>query len=139
MLRSFAQKLIRRVRRFNRSWIDRLDPDWPRDEPAEPARAPAPAPIERPRATGPVSVWAEATPNPDAVKFSASVKLVDAPVTWREGDRTGDPLGQALLAVPGVRSAFAVGDFVTVTRTGGADWERLQPAVEEAIRSAVAL
>lgn len=95
------------------------------------------APIERPRAGGPVSIWAEATPNPDAVKFTSSVPLVDAPVTWREGDRTSDPLGQALLAIPGVRSAFAVGDFVTITRAGGADWSMLQPAIEGAIRSAV--
>lgn len=150
MIRRVARTLLRPLRTFNRWWIDRLDPDWPRAEdpaPAEraaapapaaprPAPAPAPAAARRP-ADGPVSVWAEATPNPDAIKFVCSVPVVDTPTTWREGDRTSDPVGQALVAIPGVRSAFAVGDFVTVTRTSGADWDVLRPAVESALTQAL--
>ena len=144
MLRSAARRLLKPLRRFNRWWIDRLDPDWPaKPAPAAPAQQPVraadPVPQRKTRekATGPISIWAEATPNPDAVKFTCSVQLVDAPVTWQAGDRTGDELGSGLLAIPGVRSAFAVGDFVTVTRVGGVDWTMLQPAIEDAIEAAV--
>jgi len=36
------------------------------------------------------------------------------------------------------KPGFAVGDFVTVTRTSGADWDVLRPAVEEALTQTLA-
>jgi hypothetical protein len=37
-----------------------------------------------------------------------------------------------LFAAPGVASVFGVNDFVTVTRTPGADWDPIVTAVREA-------
>ena len=44
----------------------------------------------------------------------------------------GSAFGDALLAIPGVASIFGVVDFVTVTRTSGAEWDAIVPAVVEA-------
>ena len=65
----------------------------------------------------------EPTPNPDAMKFTPSA---DAGVTLLalEGVLTA-----ALLALPGVGGVFVAPSFVTVTRTPGRSWVRLNPKV----------
>ena len=70
------------IRRWNRIWLDRLDPDYPPPEPEAP----------------PVSVYAEPTPNPDAMKFVSSVPVPAL--------SAGHPLQEALLATDGVASPF---------------------------------
>jgi len=94
------------IRRWNRIWLDRLDPDYPPPEPEAP----------------PVSVYAEPTPNPDAMKFVSSVPVPAL--------SAGHPLQEALLATDGVKSIFAIEDFVTVTRERDHDWNLLLPQVE---------
>jgi hypothetical protein len=139
MLRDTTRHLLSGLRRLNRRWIDRLDPDWPPKAQAPlPAESPAPvAPASvTSRPSGPIDIAAITTPNPDALKFVCSIQLVDGPTTWVSGQQTSDPLGQALLQVADVRSAFAVGDFVTVTRQSGADWNAIEPQVRAAIRLA---
>ena len=79
----------------------------------------------------------EGTPNPDAVKFTANRTITDTPTTWLTGSRPEHPVGQTLLALPGVRSVFAVDDFVTVTRESGVDWSVLEPAIESALVAAL--
>ena len=79
------------------------------------------------------------TPNPNAMKFT-----LDRPVV-SSGSRSyatkfeamGDPLGEALFAIPGLSSAFFMADFITVTKDPGAAWEELVPAVAAAIRKTV--
>jgi hypothetical protein len=44
-------------------------------------------------------------------------------------DLEASAFGQELLAIPGVTSIFGVVDFVTVTRTGDADWDAIVDAV----------
>ncbi len=70
----------------------------------------------------------QATPNPNAGKF-----IVDRPVVEGHASRSfysaaqaeSDPLASALFAIEGVQSLFMVEDFITVTKTPGADWGRL--------------
>ena len=135
MLREVAKAVVNRIRRLNRRWIDRLDPDWP---PASAAAAPQP-PRSTPSNTPQDEVWIviEGTPNPDAVKFTANRTITDTPTTWLNGSRPEHPVGQTLLALPGVRSVFAVDDFVTVTRESGVDWSVLEPAIEAALVAAL--
>lgn len=84
---------------------------------------------------GPVQVMAEATPNPNSMKFTVNREL------WAGRARTvasadeafGFPLAARLLAVPGVRGLFFLRDFVTVTRQPGVPWDALAPAVNAAI------
>lgn len=134
MIRQAARAVLNHIRDLNRRWIDRVDPDWP-PAPASPEVA-SPAPTASPVA-GDVWVVIEGTPNPDAVKFTANRTITDTPTTWLTGSRPEHPVGQTLLALPGVRSVFAVDDFVTVTRESGVDWSMLEPAIESALVAAL--
>lgn len=106
--------------------------------PADPAPR-AETPQAAPHAEPAVDVWAESTPNPDAMKFSASVPVAPrGALSFDSAEAAAaHPLGRAVFAVDGVRSMFAVNDFVTVTRRAGADWSELVPRIERAIASAV--
>jgi hypothetical protein len=79
----------------------------------------------------PLQVRVQDTPNPAARKFALDRRLGDP--TSRSfqsaAEAEGDALASALFALPGVRSVFAVEDFVTVTAEAEADWGRLSPAV----------
>jgi hypothetical protein len=71
----------------------------------------------------------EATPNPDAMKFTLDVTLPGR-LLGNRGDDVEDPFARALLAIDGVASVFGINDFVTVTRERGADWDPIVGAVE---------
>jgi hypothetical protein len=85
---------------------------------------------------GEIQITAQRTPNPETMKFT-----LDRTVTSGRGETYSSPeqaflspLARTLFAVPGVSGVFLLKDFVTVRRTAGADWERLAPAVETALR-----
>lgn len=109
--------------------------DAPKAEPAK----------EAPKAEAPkaeavkVRVRGEPTPNPNAMKFSCSVKVIaKGSVTFNTATAAaGHRVGEALFLVPGVRSVFAVNDFVTVTKEESAGWSTLAPAIEAALQSAL--
>lgn len=135
----------------------------PADPPPPPPRKPSPpkpAPAARPEAPAhehthdhghghdhdhapaphrSVSVSAEDTPNPNARKFSCSVKVVEQGslsfANATEGAK--HPIGKAVFAVGGVKTVFAVNDFVTVTKTDDADWASLTPRLTKAIKAAL--
>ncbi len=84
---------------------------------------------------GSVSVQMETTPNPNAMKFVTSITLCSqGSRSWSSADdAAGDPLGEALFAIPGVASVFMVNDFVTVSKEPSAGWGSLTHPVTEAI------
>ena len=47
------------------------------------------------------------------------------------------PLAQAMFAIPGVRTVFAVNDFVTVTKEDAANWANLTHPIVEALEEVV--
>ncbi len=67
-------------------------------------------------------VTVSSTPNPNAVKFTVGTP-VGGPATFVPAQPTDDPLGNALLALPGVASVFMTADFVTVNKLPDAAWE----------------
>jgi len=72
------------------------------------------------------------TPNPNAMKFTLDVKL---PATMNYANAAaaeGHPFAAAVFGIPGVASLFGVNDFVTVTRTPGADWDPIIEGVKAA-------
>ena len=71
------------------------------------------------------------TPNPDAMKFTLDITL-PARINAKQGDDVEDQFTTAVLATEGVASVFGVNDFVTITRIGGAEWDPIVCAVEEA-------
>lgn len=76
----------------------------------------------------PVAV--SSTPNPNAAKFTVGVP-VGGPTTFVPNQPTDDPLGVALLALPGVASVFMTADFVTLNKLPDAAWDPIiDPAKE---------
>jgi len=66
------------------------------------------------------------------MKFSCSVRVVKrGSLSFTGPDSAkGNPLGEALFAIDGVRIVFAVNDFVSVTKTNDANWFHLTPQIE---------
>jgi len=67
-------------------------------------------------------VTVSSTPNPNAVKFTVGAP-VGGPTTLVAGRDTDDPVGKALLELPGVASVFMTADFVTLNKLPDAAWE----------------
>jgi hypothetical protein len=82
-----------------------------------------------------VEIWAEATPNPEAMKFTVNRTLIEkGSKAFNSPEQAEDfPLAKKLFSAPGVKSLFLLGSFVTVTRQPDADWPELAHAVEQAI------
>ncbi len=77
------------------------------------------------------------TPNPNAMKFTLDVTL-PAMIDVRSPEAAvGDPLAEAVLAVPGVTMLFGTADFLTVSREPGADWDPIIAAVQEIVATAL--
>jgi len=72
------------------------------------------------------------SPNPNALRFQLDVTLPDTLSFNSAAEAEGNPFAQAVFAAPGVAAIFGVNDFVTVTRTAGADWDPIVEAVQQA-------
>ncbi|MDP9386762.1 MAG: NifU N-terminal domain-containing protein [Actinomycetota bacterium] len=72
------------------------------------------------------------SPNPNALRFQLDVTLPATLSFNGAGEAEGDPFARRVFAAPGVAAIFGVNDFVTVTRTPGAEWEPIVAAVQEA-------
>lgn len=85
------------------------------------------------------TVTAHPTPNPDSLKFTrdGSPPFADGLRAYRTLEEAqGDPLGTALLAVPGVANVLIVPAFVTVTKHPAAQWDQLVPSIERILSGA---
>lgn len=72
------------------------------------------------------------TPNPNAMKFTLDTVLTETFNVTSADAAAGNPFAEAVFAVEGVATVFGVNDFVTVSRTPGADWDPIVAAVNEA-------
>ena len=81
---------------------------------------------------------AERTPNPNSIKWVLSSTVVadgngahfsEPPLAAQS------PLAAALFGVPGVAGVFLGSNFLTVTKTDGAEWTDLAPPVVEGIKT----
>ena len=80
------------------------------------------------------------TPNPNAGKFILNRKVLEGTASrsfYNADDAADLPLATALFEVEGVVSLFMVDDFITVTKTSDADWEKLIPEVQAKIEQAL--
>lgn len=79
-------------------------------------------------------IQTETTPNPDAIKFIPGMQLSAGSHDYRHVDSAAkSPLAQRLFKVRDVAGVFVGTDFVSVTKTEGADWAVLKPRVLAAI------
>ena len=73
-----------------------------------------------------MTVTAEPTPNPNALKFTVG-EDVGGPKTYVAAGDIDDPAAQALLDIEGVTSVFMTADFVTISKTADSDWAVITP------------
>lgn len=84
----------------------------------------------------PVTVYAESTPNPTAMKFVANKKLVTSSHDFTSIDEAKySPLATALFQFPFVKNVFLDENYVSITKYDVADWNDITMELREFIRS----
>jgi Fe-S cluster biogenesis protein NfuA len=77
-------------------------------------------------------IQTEQTPNPATLKFLPGRQVMSSgTANFTSADAAGrrSPLAERLFALPQVTGVFLGADFVTVTKSGDADWHQLKPAI----------
>ncbi|MEN1970348.1 NifU N-terminal domain-containing protein [Lentibacillus sp. N15] len=80
-----------------------------------------------------MGVRAEATPNPNALKFSTD-KLIfqgNNSISVMPGDTSEHAILNDLMDVEGVDNVFGYQHFITVNKQFDAEWDELQPEIEK--------
>ena len=88
--------------------------------------------------TMPLELSAQATPNPNAIKYTLNRVIASRGVTYREAAGEGPDWAKRLLGVAGIAQVFAMHNFISVTKRPDADWNQLGPAVERVLRDVFA-
>lgn len=87
-----------------------------------------------------VSVDIQPTPNPNAMKFNLSVKVLEEgskSYTSKEA-AAESPLASRIFELEGVTSVFMLGNFVTVNKTDAASWNVLAPEIAAILQEELA-
>lgn len=74
----------------------------------------------------------EPSPNPNALRFQLDVTLSETLSVNGAAEAEDNEFAEKVFAAGGVASIFGVNDFVTVTRSPGAEWDPIVAAVQEA-------
>lgn len=80
-----------------------------------------------------MAVRAEATPNPNALKFTTD-KLIFAgnnSISVMPGDTSEHEILNDLMKLEGVDNVFGYQNFITVNKQFDTEWENVQPEVEK--------
>ncbi len=84
----------------------------------------------------PVTVYAEATPNPSTLKFVANKKLVTAPFEFKSIDDTAHaPLAKELFHFPFVKEVFMDENYISIQKYEMTDWDEVVTEAREFIRN----
>lgn len=84
----------------------------------------------------PVTVYAESTPNPSAMKFVANKKIVANTFEFTSIDEAKlSPLATELFHFPFVKSVFIDENYVSITKYEMAEWQDITVELREFIRS----
>lgn len=78
-----------------------------------------------------MSVRAEMTPNPNAIKFTSDKMIFegDDSISVMPGDTSEHQIMNDLMELDGVDNVFGYQNFITVNKTFDADWESLTDQV----------
>lgn len=85
---------------------------------------------------GPLEITVQGTPNPNAAKFVLNRVVATQGKTYREEATADAAWAKALLGIAGVTQAFALNNFISVSKTPEADWNVVGPQVEQVLRQA---
>lgn len=84
----------------------------------------------------PVTIYAESTPNPSAMKFVVNKKLVLATYEFTsKEDANYSPLAIELFKFPFIKNVFFDQNFVSVTKHDSTDWNDITMELREFIRN----
>ncbi len=88
----------------------------------------------------PVTIYAESTPNPAAMKFVANIGLLkDVSVEYTSrAQAKGSPLAQKLFEFPFVTGVFIAANFISVTKNNSVEWETITLELRSFIREFLA-
>jgi hypothetical protein len=80
-----------------------------------------------------MGVYAEATPNPNAMKFTVQTDIFsgDASVSVMPGQTSEHAIMNDLMQLDGVENVFGYKNFITVNKKFDAEWDQVIPKVEE--------
>jgi hypothetical protein len=81
----------------------------------------------------PRSVQPQPTPNPNAIRFAFQGNVLgDKSRSFGSPTQAqGTAWAERLFGIPGVAGLFGVKDFLTITKTAGADWSAIVPKAVE--------
>ena len=83
-------------------------------------------PSENKNKKQPITVYAETTPNPAALKFVASRMLTKSPVEFKNIDETtASPLAKELFKFPYVKEIFIDENYISVTKYEVNNWDEI--------------
>lgn len=84
----------------------------------------------------PISIYTEATPNPEALKFVANKMLLQGNSAHFESEQDAkeSPLATQLFVFPFVKEVFIMNNFVTVTKQGDQDWYEIMHPLRDFLK-----
>ncbi|MCS6822647.1 MAG: NifU family protein, partial [Microscillaceae bacterium] len=85
-----------------------------------------------------ITLYTEANPNPNSMKFVANYMLVPEGTTFDFPDRESAqeaPIAQALFEFSYVRRVFLMNNFITITKDEQADWFEIVPELKKFIKT----
>jgi Fe-S cluster biogenesis protein NfuA len=86
--------------------------------------------------TSPVTVYAESTPNPNAMKFVVNKKLFNDVYEFKKVEETKDaPLAKSLFTFPFIQEIFFDFNFISIIQKDNSNWDENVMDVREFIRS----
>lgn len=84
----------------------------------------------------PITVYAESTPNPSAMKFVANKKLVSSTFDFTSIDEAKfSPLATQLFHLPFVKAVFMDENYISITKYDVAEWNDITMELREFIRN----
>lgn len=83
-----------------------------------------------------VTIYSEATPNPDSMKFVVNKMILpNDSADYRSAQKAGDsPLALALFEMPFVNGVFIMNNFISITKNRDEEWPEHIPAVKQFLK-----
>jgi hypothetical protein len=74
----------------------------------------------------PITVYAESTPNPSAMKFVANKKITEQTISFENVDAANDaPLAKAIFNFPFVKEVFMDENYISISKNETVEWEEV--------------
>ncbi len=88
--------------------------------------------------TEPLDIAVQATPNPNAAKFTLNRAVAAQGATYRDASAPAPEWAARILGIAGVTQVFALNTFITVNKTAEGDWDIIAPQVAQVLQQAFA-